>query len=38
MEGKTKLNLQGKEIARNGVCKENILQVTVIFFHAVNVC
>ena len=32
MPGKIKLNLQGKEIARNGICKKTVLQVEVTFF------
>ena len=38
MQRKIKLNLQKKKIARNGFCKETILQVEATFFyHTVNV-
>jgi len=44
MQGKIKLNLQQKEIARNGISKEWNLQGNRLasknynFFHTVNVC
>jgi len=31
MQGKMKLNLQEKKIARNGICKETLLQGKVTF-------
>ena len=38
MQGKIKLNLQGKETARNGICKEWNLQVKVTRLMYVNEC